>query len=126
MTKYLWVALGGALGTLARYTISVWLYERLGTRFPFGTFVINVTGCFLIGLSLSVLDAHVELSPAWRLAIPTGFIGAYTTFSTFEYETLRTAQHGQIGIAVLYFGSSLALGLFAVWLGMLFGSRFAA
>jgi CrcB protein len=124
--EYLWVALGGALGALARYAAGVWIYERLGTRFPYGTFAINVTGCFLIGLSLTVLDAHMDLSPAWRLAIPTGFIGAYTTFSTFEYETLRAAQHGQMGTAVLYFGSSLALGLLAVWLGMVLGNRIVA
>uniref|UniRef100_A0A7V4XUS4 Fluoride-specific ion channel FluC n=1 Tax=Acidobacterium capsulatum TaxID=33075 RepID=A0A7V4XUS4_9BACT len=124
--KYLWVALGGALGALARYTVGVWIYERLGTRFPYGTFAINVTGCFLIGLALTVLDAHMDLSPAWRLAIPTGFIGAYTTFSTFEYETLRAAQQGQMGTAVLYFGSSLALGILAVWLGMVAGNRIVA
>jgi len=124
--KYLWVALGGALGAIARYTVGVWLYERLGTRFPYGTFAVNVTGCFLIGLLLTMLDAHMDLSPAWRLAIPTGFIGAYTTFSTFEYETLRAAQHGQMATAILYFGSSLVLGLVAVWLGMACGSRLAS
>jgi fluoride exporter len=119
--KYLWLALGGALGAIARYAVGLWLYERLGTRYPYGTFAINVSGCFLIGLTLTILDAHMDLSPAWRLAIPTGFIGAYTTFSTFEYETLRTMQHGQPGAAILYFGSSLILGYAAVWVGMACG-----
>ena len=119
--KYLWLALGGALGSIARYAVGVWIYERVGTRFPYGTFVINVSGCFLIGLVLTILDSHLELSPVWRLAVPTGFIGAYTTFSTFEYETLRAVQNGHSGIAVCYFGASLALGFAAVWLGMLCG-----
>jgi CrcB protein len=116
--KFLWIALGGALGAIARYTVGVWIYERVGTRFPYGTLVANVTGCFLIGLVLTILDAHLDLNPAWRYAIPTGFIGAYTTFSTFEYETLHAMQSGQPVTAFLYFGSSLLAGFAAVWIGM--------
>lgn len=122
--KYAWIALGGALGALARYAVGAWIYHRLGTRLPYGTFVINVTGCFLIGLTLTILDSHMSLSPAWRLAIPTGFIGAYTTFSTFEYETIRTVQHGHPVSAAVYFVGSLLLGYGAVWIGIVCG-RFA-
>lgn len=123
--KFLWIGLGGALGAIARYTVGVWVYERVGTRFPYGTLVINVTGCFLMGLVLAILDAHMELSPAWRYSIPIGFIGAYTTFSTFEYETLHAMQSGQAATAFLYFASSLLMGFVGVWLGMQSGKIFA-
>lgn len=122
--KFLWIALGGALGAIARYSVGVWVYERVGTRFPYGTLVVNVTGCFLIGLALTILGARLELNPAWRYAIPTGFIGAYTTFSTFEYETLHAMQNGQVGTAFLYFGTSLLMGFVGIWLGMQCGKVF--
>jgi CrcB protein len=115
--KYLWVGLGGCLGSVARYAVGLWIYERLGARFPYGTFVINISGCFLIGLVLAVLDARLELPAAWRQAVPIGFIGAYTTFSTFEYETLRAAQQGQSAMAAGYVLASLVVGFAAVWLG---------
>ncbi|MFT4114734.1 fluoride efflux transporter CrcB [Silvibacterium sp.] len=123
--KYLWIALGGALGSLARYLVGLWIYERMGTRFPYGTFVINLTGCFLIGFALTYFDARMNLSPAWRMAIPVGFIGAYTTFSTFEYETLRLAQNGQAGMALLYIAGSVILGYAGVWLGTSAANYFA-
>ncbi len=123
--KYLWVAIGGALGSLARYAVGLWIYERMGTRFPYGTFVINITGCFIIGLALTILDDHFGLPPAWRLAIPIGFVGAYTTFSTFEYETLRAVQHGQSATAILYVVLSVLIGYAAVWLGTIAGRVFA-
>jgi CrcB protein len=87
--------------------------------------VINVTGCFVMGLVLAILDSHLDLNPAWRYAIPVGFIGAYTTFSTFEYETLHAMQNGQTATAFLYFGGSLVMGFVGVWLGMQFGRVFA-
>jgi CrcB protein len=115
--RFLWVALGGALGSLARYTLGAWIYERMGTRFPYGTFVINITGCFIIGLALSILDARAELPSAWRLAVPIGFVGAYTTFSTFEFETYRAAQD-RPGTALLYVASSVVIGYLSVYLGI--------
>lgn len=123
--KYLWIALGGALGSVARYAVGLWIYERMGTRFPYGTFVINITGCFIIGFALTILDARVGLPPAWREAIPIGFVGAYTTFSTFEYETLRAVQHGQSAIGLLYVMLSVVIGFAAVWLGSAAGRSFA-
>jgi len=113
------------LGSLARYALGLWIYERMGTRFPYGTFVINITGSFVIGLVLTVLDDRMGLPAAWRLAIPIGFVGAYTTFSTFEYETLRAVQHGQSAIAILYVALSLLMGFAAVWLGTVAGRAFA-
>ena len=115
--RFLWVALGGAIGSLARYTIGAWIFNRMGARFPYGTFFINLTGCFIIGLALTILDRHTELPSAWRLAVPIGFVGAYTTFSTFEFETYRAAQE-RPSIALLYVVSSIVLGYFAVYLGI--------
>ena len=123
--KYLWVALGGALGSLARYALGMWIYECTGTRFPYGTFVINISGSFIIGFALTILDDHLGLPPAWRLAIPIGFVGAYTTFSTFEYETMRLVNHGQAGMALLYIALSVVLGYGAVWAGMAAARPFA-
>ncbi|HVJ09137.1 MAG TPA: fluoride efflux transporter CrcB [Acidisarcina sp.] len=121
MSKYLWVGIGGFAGSIARYALGVWVYSRMGTRFPYGTFVINISGCFLIGAILTVLDARIGLSPAWRLAIPIGFIGAYTTFSTFEYETIRLAQAGETQLALLNIALSTVVGYFAVWIGVMVG-----
>jgi CrcB protein len=84
--KYLLVALGGALGSVARFWVGGTLASRLGTRFPYGTFVINITACLIIGFSLEYLGERVEITPAWRYLIPIGFVGAYSTFSTFEWE----------------------------------------
>ena len=121
MSKYLWVGIGGFAGSVARYALGVWIYDRMGTRFPYGTFVINITGCFLIGVILTVLDSRVGVPPAWRLAIPIGFIGAYTTFSTFEYETFRSVNSGQASIGLLNIALSVLVGYFAVWLGVMAG-----
>jgi len=123
--RFLWVGFGGALGSIARYLVGLLVYERMGTRFPYGTFVINISGCFVIGLVLTVLDARLELSPAWREAVAIGFIGAFTTFSTFEYETLRAVQHGQAATALTYVASSVVLGFAAVWAGRTVGRMLA-
>ena len=119
MQKYLLIALGGALGSIARYWVGSTIGSRMGTRFPYGTFVINMTACIIIGFSVTWLSKRVELSPAWRYLIPVGFIGAYSTFSTFEWETLFTLRSGAFAIAALYAIGSLVLGLAAVWCGAL-------
>jgi fluoride exporter len=125
MSRYLWVGLGGFAGAIARYALGVWVYDRMGTRFPYGTFVINISGCFLIGAILTVLDARIGVAPAWRLAIPIGFIGAYTTFSTFEFETFRSVQAGQTSTGLLNIALSVIVGYFAVWIGVLVGRALA-
>jgi CrcB protein len=123
--KFFWIGLGGCLGSIARYAAGVWIYSRYGTRFPYGTFVINITGCFLIGLVYVFLDTRVGLPEAWRYAVPIGFIGAYTTFSTFELETFRAAQSGHTSVALLNIGLSVLIGYLAVWLGVITGRLFA-
>lgn len=119
MQKYLLIAFGGALGSVARYWVGSTIAGRMGTKFPFGTFVINITACVIIGFSLTFLARRTGLSPAWRFLVPVGFIGAYSTFSTYEWETLSTIRSGAFFMAVLYAVSSLILGLVAVWGGSL-------
>lgn len=120
MLKYVVVGVGGFLGAIARYALGAYIGGRYGLRFPLGTFVINVSGSFLIGLILTVL-ARTTASAYWRYLIPIGFIGAYTTFSTFEYETLRAIQDGQVMTGLLNVGLSLVTGFIAVWGGVAIG-----
>jgi fluoride exporter len=117
--KYLLVALGGALGSVARFWVGGTVASRLGTRFPYGTLVINITACLVIGFSIEYLGERVELTPAWRYLIPIGFVGAYSTFSTFEWEIFSNLQLGAFLISGLYLCLSVVLGLAAVWCGVL-------
>lgn len=119
MEKYLFIAIGGALGSIARYWVGSTISGRLGTRFPYGTFVINMTACVIIGFALTYLSKRVELSAAWRFLVPIGFVGAYSTFSTYEWETLSSMRSGAFLLAALYAVGSLLLGLVAVWGGSL-------
>ena len=92
MEKYLFIAVGGSLGSIARYWVGSTISGRIGTKFPYGTFIINITACIIIGFSLTYLGKRAELNPAWRFLIPVGFVGAYSTFSTYEWETLSTSS----------------------------------
>jgi CrcB protein len=123
--KYLWIGLGGCTGAIARYWLGALISDRLGTRFPYGTFAINMSGCFLIGLMITVLDERTSLPIGLRFLLPIGFVGAYTTFSTFEFETFRSATQGQMGIALLNVGLSVVVGYIAVYLGVISGRVFA-
>jgi CrcB protein len=115
--KYLLIAVGGALGSIARYWVGSTIAGRMGTRFPFGTFIINLTACLVIGFTLTYLGKRADLDPAWRFFLPVGFIGAYSTFSTYEWETLSTLRSGAFALAALYAVGSLVMGLAAVWCG---------
>ena len=119
MQKYILIAIGGAFGSIARYWVGSTIAGRMGTKFPYGTFLINMTACALIGFSLTFLARRADLNPAWRFLVPIGFIGAYSTFSTYEWETLSTVRSGAFLLAALYAVSSLVLGLAAVWGGSL-------
>ena len=125
MIKYLMVAIGGAAGAIARFWVGGYIGERMGTRFPYGTFVINCSGSFVIGLIVTLLAERTHWSPNLRYLIPIGFVGAYTTFSTFEYETLRTLQDGQILAASLNVVLSVVVGFISVWLGVVAGRAVA-
>lgn len=114
MSKYFYIAVGGALGAIARYWVGSAIASRLGAKFPYGTFVINISACIIIGFSLTYLGKRAELNPAWRYLIPTGFVGAYSTFSTYEWETLSSLRDGAFSLAALYAIGSLIVGLVAV------------
>jgi CrcB protein len=119
LQKYLLIAVGGALGSIARFWVGSTVAGRMGIKFPYGTLIVNLTACLVIGFSLTYLGRRADLSPAWRFLIPVGFIGAYSTFSTYEWETLSNLRSGAFLLAALYAGGSLILGLIAVWGGSL-------
>lgn len=117
LQRYLWVALGGALGSVLRYAVGAAAVERYGSRFPYGTLAINLSACFLIGLVLEYLNRHAGMNAAWRYLIPIGFIGAYSTFSTFEYEAWQDMTRGAYWTGLLYVAVSLIGGFIAVGVG---------
>jgi fluoride exporter len=121
LLKYVMVGVGGALGSILRFWLGSYIGERIGTRFPYGTLVVNISGSFLIGLVFAILTQRMQWSPNWRYLIPIGFIGGYTTFSSFEFEAFRTIQDGQLGLGLLYVGLSVVVGFIAVWGGMVAG-----
>jgi CrcB protein len=123
LTKYLAVAAGGALGAVARYFLGGTVLSRVASPFPTATFVINVTGSFILGFFLTMVTERAEFSPHLRLAVAVGFVGAYTTFSTFEYETLRLSEERGMALALLNVILSVVVGFAAVWGGMALAHR---
>ena len=121
MNKYWMVGIGGFLGAIARFWLGGFISNRLGAKFPYGTFVINISGSYLIGLIVTVLAERSHWSANWRYLIPIGFIGAYTTFSTFELETFQTLRDGEFLFASLNVVLSVVVGFIAVWLGIITG-----
>ena len=117
MQKYLLIAAGGAAGSILRYWVGSTVAGRTGTRFPYGTLVINVTACLIIGFTLTYFSKRADLNPALLFLVPIGFIGAYSTFSTYEWETLSTMRSGAFALAALYAVGSMVLGLAATWCG---------
>jgi CrcB protein len=117
LQKYLLIAFGGALGSVARYWVGSTIAGRAGIKFPYGTLVVNITACLVIGFTLTYMGKRADMNPAWRFLVPIGFIGAYSTFSTYEWETLSTLRSGAFALAAIYAGGSLILGLAATWCG---------
>lgn len=115
--RYGLIAAGAMLGANLRFVIGNWAADRLGPAFPYGTFVVNLSGAFIIGLFLAVLANRAGINPLWRLFFATGFLGGYTTFSSYTWEALTLAQGGEWMWAAAYVLGSNAIGLLGVWLG---------
>jgi CrcB protein len=123
MSQYLLVALGAAAGGLARYIIGGAIMQRFGGRFPLGTLVINVTGCFLIGVLMTLITERGTLSSKWQPLLVVGVLGGYTTFSAFGWETYRSVREGSLFMGLGYVLLSVGLGYIAVWFGALLARR---
>jgi fluoride exporter len=115
--RYLSVMFGGALGSLTRYVLGTAINVRTGGRFPLGTMVINITGSFIIGVLMILLTERLQLHPNWRLLLVVGFLGGYTTFSSFEFETYQAIRDGGYWIGIINVFASVILGFAGVWLG---------
>lgn len=115
---------GGAVGSLARYVAGTSIMSRFTGRFPLGTLVVNASGCFLIGAIMTMLTSQKTAPhPNWRLLLVVGFLGGYTTFSSFAWETYSATRDGSPWIGLLNVVSSVVLGYLAVWLGAICAGR---
>jgi fluoride exporter len=123
LIRYLLVVIGGGTGALARYVAASAIMTRFGGKFPLGTLVINVTGSFLIGFLMTMLTERFKLDPNWRLLLVVGFLGGYTTFSSFEWETYSSVRDGGLWTGMLNVVSSVMLGYVAVTLGSVLARR---
>ena len=117
MIQILAIAAGGALGSVLRYAVSTGVYSMLGRNFPYGTLAVNVVGSFLMGFLFVLMVDRLDMSGMWRMAILVGFLGAFTTFSTFSIETVNLIQGGDFMRALSNIAVSVVFCLVATWIG---------
>ncbi len=117
MLNILFIGAGGFLGAVSRYMVSLWVGARFGKTFPAGTFAVNILGCFIIGLLMTVFSERLLIPEHWRLFAAVGFVGSFTTFSTFEYETGALLFDGEWFLAILNVALSLIAGFIALKAG---------
>ena len=123
MSNYVLIAIGGAAGALARYGVAAFIQSRFPSSFPWGTFVVNVSGCFAMGLVVSLVLDRIGSSVGLRVLLAVGFIGAYTTFSTYAVESITLFRSGDwLGAAANIIGTNLICLLGAV-VGLLVGAH---
>lgn len=125
MLDLLIVGLGGFMGAASRYMVGSLITERTSHGFPFATLAINITGCFAIGLFMTMTPGGINSHPHARLFIAIGFLGGYTTFSTFGYETLGLLKDGSVTLGFANIAGSIMLSLAALWVGMHLGRLFS-
>lgn len=118
MDKFLLISLGAVLGANTRYWIGNWAAEKFGPAFPYGTMIINLSGSFLVGLFLTLATERLALDPRWRYLVVVGFLGAYTTYSTFAYESFSMVEQGQWLAVFLNVVGSAVLGILFAGLGV--------
>jgi CrcB protein len=118
MERFFWICVAGALGTGTRYLVGLWAGQRLGAAFPYGTLIVNVTGCFLIAVVMQIALSVATFPPNLRLALTTGFMGGLTTYSSFSYETTTLVKDGAPGIAAVNFAITTVVCFAAVLLGL--------
>jgi CrcB protein len=116
--SFLLVGIGGFIGSIARYVVAVAMSGVISSSFPWATLIVNVAGCFLIGVIFAMSDRGSLLSPEWRIFLTTGFCGGFTTFSTFSYESLRLLQDGEYFYVAVYVLTSVVVGFLATLLGI--------
>lgn len=117
MNRYLLIAIGAALGANARYLVGVWAGNRLGADFPYGTFIVNVVGSFLLGFLLTLGTERLQLSPGARLLLATGFLGSFTTFSSYTVESINLWRDGSLWRCLVNIAGNNLTGLLAVIFG---------
>jgi CrcB protein len=122
--RIVWIAVFGAVGTLARYGLQGLVQLRAATTFPYGTLVVNLTGCFFLGLLAQIMMNRLVVPPDWRAAIAVGFFGGYTTFSSFGWETAKMLEDGEWLRATAYVGASVVAGLLLSLAGIRLANRF--
>lgn len=123
MERVLWISLAGACGTAARYLVTMAMAQRFGSAMPWGTLAVNLVGCFAIAMIVPA-GAALGWSPTVRAAATVGFLGGFTTYSSFNYETMRLWDSDASGSALLYMLLTVAGGLAAGWLGIVAGRQF--
>ena len=123
LTRFLVVAIGGALGAMSRYGVALFVAGFWRRELPLATFLVNVSGSFVLGFFATYAAEKAPIDPLWRLLVTTGFIGAYTTFSTFEYETHRLTEAGAMWWAALNVIASVAAGFAAIQFGVFLARR---
>jgi CrcB protein len=112
------VGIGGLVGSILRYLVSILLSAYLTSSFPFATLTVNILGCFLIGLLFAFTDRGQLIAPEWRMLLTTGFCGGFTTFSTFSYESIKLIQDGEMFFAFANVAISVVVGFAATWLAI--------
>lgn len=119
--RYWLIFAGGGLGAVLRYWVQGLVYDRMGSAFPYGTVLVNIAGCFVIGLLMVSMEERFLASPALRLFLTVGILGGFTTFSSFSFETMALFRDGESALALANVGLSVLVCLCATWTGMKLG-----